>query len=146
MLVKMVIKVYTVFLKPHSFTLSIRAVGGKRRKTCLRRSRVFYVPTTARSASHPPKADVKDGCLFLAPSFRQVKEGGYKKLFNLLRSFLCLPKETNQRKGSLSLGQPITGFPFLNEIFWASAETHPLKADSDSPRRISTKLHQQRAA
>jgi hypothetical protein len=45
----------------------------------------FKVLITARSTpqgginfKYPPEADVKDGCPFLAPSFGQTKEGGYK--------------------------------------------------------------------
>jgi hypothetical protein len=34
-------------------------------------------------------------------------------IFVINCSFLCLPKETNQRKGSLSLGPPSADYPAL---------------------------------
>jgi len=71
--------------------LSIELLEGKNVKTCLsslQANEFFYVPTTARSTpqgsinfSHPPEADVKDGCPFLASSFGQAKEGEKKNPF-----------------------------------------------------------------
>ena len=48
-------------------------------------------------------------------------------------SFLCLSKETNQRKDIRSLGPPAADFPALLEKV-GRCETRPPRADSDSPR------------
>jgi len=52
-------------------------------------------------------------------------------------SFLCLPKETNQRKGSRSLGPPAAGLPCATQKKPGAAKLARLKADSDSPRAFS---------
>jgi len=54
-------------------------------------------------------------------------------IFVINCSFLCLPKETNQRKGSLSLGPPSADYPALLEKV-GRCETRPPQADSNSPR------------
>jgi hypothetical protein len=67
-----------IFLKTHSFTLSIAAVGGSRLKNCLSVAS-FFKSRRQRDAQNSPKGRER-GCPFLVPSFRQVKERKYKEL------------------------------------------------------------------
>jgi len=64
---------YLFIFKTHYFTLSIAAVEGNRLKNCLSAAS-FFKSRQLREAQDSPKGR-EIGCPFLAPSFRQVKEG-----------------------------------------------------------------------
>jgi hypothetical protein len=87
-------------------------LAGEVVKNCLSAASFFNVPTTARSARYPPKVDVKDGCPFLAPSFRQVKEGETNKLI----PFIYYPEETGDSLQNLTKKSRIFLLFFLKDL------------------------------
>jgi len=88
--------------------LSITAVDGIRRWTCLsrHRRRVFSVPLTARSASQP-EGPVQSGAFFLLLLLGKQKKKDKKSL--LIYLFISLLAQRNEPKKR----QPITWFDYV---------------------------------
>jgi hypothetical protein len=65
----------------------------------------FLTSRQQREAQVSPKGRER-GCPFLAPSFRQVKEGDNKKVILKLTSFIfCVPKKRTKKRQPYDIGR-----------------------------------------